>query len=156
MSTRIILHNIRSAYNVGSIFRTADGAGVECVYLSGYTPRPIDRFGRTQPEILKTSLGASEAVPWDAVDDLPALIESLKQDGWTIVAVEQDDRAVSLYDFQTSGKAVYIFGNETEGIEPAVLDLADVIVVIPMRGTKESLNVSVAAGVVLFSYYTSR
>lgn len=151
MSTRIILHNIRSAHNVGSIFRTADGAGVERIYLSGYTPHPLDRFGRVQPEIQKTSLGANESVAWETVDDLSSLITKLQRDGWTVVAVEQDNRAVSWFDFRTPEKVAYIFGNETEGIEHPVLDLVDVIVEIPMQGMKESLNVSVAAGIVLFS-----
>lgn len=147
----VILHNIRSAHNVGSVFRTADGAGVARIYLTGYTPRPVDRFGRAQPEIQKTSLGAGEYVTWEAADDIAAVIDALKTEGFAIVAVEQNARAVSLHDFKKPPKAAYIFGNETEGIEPAVLDLADTIVEIPMQGRKESLNVAVAAGIALFS-----
>ncbi|MFT7507634.1 MAG: 23S rRNA (guanosine2251-2'-O)-methyltransferase, partial [Acidimicrobiales bacterium] len=96
-SKQIILDNIRSAHNVGSIFRSSDGAGVEKIYLVGPTPTPIDRFGRVQPEIVKTSLGASESIQWEHVGDSEnvsiketiALIEKLKQEGFTIVAVEQ-------------------------------------------------------------------
>ena len=149
---RILLHNIRSAHNVGSIFRTADGAGVGRIYLSGYTPRPLDRFGRVQPEIEKTSLGASAIVPWEDLknDPLPTLQE-LTRAGVTVVAIEQDPRAVSLYDFTPPEDVVYVFGNEIEGVSSELLDVADVIVEIPMHGTKESLNVSVAAGIILFA-----
>ncbi len=146
----IILHDVRSAYNVGAIFRTADGAGVAEVFLSGYTPTPTDRFGRTQAEIEKTSLGASATIAWEAVSSLPQLIEDLKKRGVTVVAVEQSDASVSLRDFKEPEQVAYIMGNETEGIAPEILELADVVIDIPMLGEKESLNVSVAAGIVLY------
>lgn len=146
----LILHDVRSAYNVGAIFRTADGAGVTKVFLSGYTPAPIDRFGRTQPEIEKTSLGASGTMPWEAVSSLPQLIEDLKTNGVTVVAVEQSDSSVPLGEFTEPSNVAYIMGNETEGIAKEMLELCDVVVDIPMLGKKESLNVSVAAGVVLY------
>ena len=148
---RILLHNIRSAHNVGSIFRTADAAGVARIYLSGYTPRPIDRFGRAQPEIEKTSLGASETVLWEDLEDDPcSALTELKRQGVSIVAVEQDPRAVSFYTFTPPEDVLYVFGNEVDGVSKEVLDLAGTIVEIPMKGKKESLNVSVAAGIVLF------
>ncbi|HEY0964586.1 MAG TPA: TrmH family RNA methyltransferase [Candidatus Paceibacterota bacterium] len=146
----IILHDIRSAYNVGAIFRTADGSGVEKVFLSGYTPTPTDRFGRTQAEIEKTSLGASATMAWESVSSLPQLIADLKQQGVTVVAVEQSDKSVSLVSFREPAHVAYIMGNETEGIPPEILAMVDVVVDIPMLGQKESLNVSVAAGVVLY------
>lgn len=148
---RVLLHNIRSAHNVGSIFRTADGAGVDQIYISGYTPRPIDRFGRAQPEIEKTSLGACTVVPWeDLGGDPSAKVAELKQDGVAIVAVEQHPRSVSIYDFHPPERALYVFGSEIEGVPNELLEMADTIVEIPMVGEKESLNVSVAAGIVLF------
>ena len=115
----VILHDIRSAYNVGAIFRTADGAGVNKVFLSGYTPAPTDRFGRTQSEIEKTSLGASVTQAWEAVSSLPQLIVELRTNDVTVVAVEQSEGSVSLGEFIVPGKVAYIMGNETEGIGSA-------------------------------------
>ncbi len=149
---RIILDNIRSAHNVGSIFRTSDGAGVTHVYVGGYTPAPVDRFGRAVAEIEKTSLGASQAVPWSAVpeSDIRSLAIQLKADGFSIVAVEQTSSAVPLLTFTVPEKVAYVLGNEIEGVSEAWLKLADAVVAIPMQGTKESLNVSVCTGIVLF------
>lgn len=153
METVVIIDNVRSAHNVGSIFRTGDGAGVSRIILCGYTPSPTDRFGRTQEEIKKTSLGASDMVPWEqhsSDTDISLCIQKLKQEGFTIVAVEQTPQAVSLYDFAVPQKVAYILGNEVEGVSRALLDAADSAVEIPMQGHKESLNVSVAAGIILF------
>lgn len=152
MEKQIIIDTVRSAHNVGSIFRTADGAGVTHIYMYGYTPQPIDRFGRVQPEIAKTSLGASATVPWSVVAEVevPTLAASLKAEGFTLVAVEQVLGAVSLPDFIEPEKVVYILGNEVTGVSPEWLQVADVVVEIPMQGMKESLNVSVCAGIVLF------
>jgi len=154
----LILDNIRSAYNVGSIFRSSDGAGVEKIYLVGPTPTPIDRFGRLQPEIIKTSLGANESIAWEHIGDAASesikesleLITQLKKDGFTIVAVEQASNSVSLYDFQVPEKVAYIMGAEVEGVHQELIEVADVVVEIPMAGMKESLNVSVTTGIVLF------
>ncbi|MEK7639148.1 MAG: TrmH family RNA methyltransferase [Patescibacteria group bacterium] len=146
----IILHDIRSAYNVGAIFRSADGAGVSKVFLSGYTPAPIDRFGRVQAEIQKTSLGASESVPWENVSSLEELIHILQREGVTVVALEQSSRSLSLSDFVAPNDVAYIVGNEVTGVPEEALALVDTIVDIPMLGQKESLNVSVAAGIVLY------
>ncbi len=154
----VIIDNVRSAHNVGSIFRTADGAGVSKVYLIGPTPTPVDRFGRIQTEISKTSLGASESVAWEHVgtserkstEEAISLILKLKQKGFVVVAIEQDARASSFYDFKVPEKVAYIFGAEVEGVQREIINAADKIVEIPMQGMKESLNVSVTAGVVLF------
>lgn len=156
--TVVILDNIRSAHNVGSIFRTADAAGVERIYLCGITPAPTDRFGRRNAEIKKTSLGAAETVTWEQVGDgtnlatekMLALIEELKQAGFTIVAVEQCPDSIPLFELKVPEKVAYIFGAEVEGVQPEVLAVADTKVEIPMKGQKESLNVSVTAGIVLF------
>ena len=146
----VILHNIRSSHNVGAIFRTCDGAGVKKIFLTGYTPTPTDRFGRTVEEIKKTSLGASTMVEWEQSPDVANVIESLHQSKFTVVAVEQTTTAVSLYDFIEPNEVAYVFGNEITGVEPEVLALCDNVVEIPMSGQKESLNVSVTVGVVLF------
>ena len=147
---QVILHNIRSHYNVGAIFRTADGAGVSKIYLSGYTPAPEDRFGREVGEISKTALGAEKFVAWEKIDDTLTIVRKLKAEGMTAVAVEQSDNSVMLNDFVVPEKVVYIFGSETEGVPPEVLAEVDVVLELPMLGHKESLNVSVTAGIVLF------
>ncbi len=149
----LILNNIRSAHNVGSLFRTADGAGVREVLLGGYTPTPTDRFGRVDPEILKTSLGATESVSWEhieALGDIVSYLLSLKEEGWEVVVVEQTPEAVSLYDFCPQEKTVYILGNEIDGVQSELIAVSDKVVFIPMHGKKESLNVSVAGGIALF------
>ena len=146
----LLLDNIRSAYNVGAIFRTADGAGVAKVIIGGYTPAPTDRFGRVQAEIKKTSLGASETMTWEKVDTLAKMICKLQSEGFTVVAVEQTPNAQSLPDFVEPTKVAYVLGNEIEGVGEDVLALVDTAVEIPMLGQKESLNVSVAAGIVLY------
>lgn len=146
----VLLHNIRSAHNVGSIFRTADAAGVRQVYLSGYTPTPCDRFGRVQKEIAKTALGAEKFLPWEYVRTPVTLLRRLKKHGWAVVGVEQDVRSIDYRRFRVKKPTLLIFGNEVRGLSPALRNVCDTLVEIPMRGEKESLNVSVAAGVVLF------
>ena len=147
----LLLHDIRSAHNVGSIFRTADAAGVQKIYLSGYTPTPVDRFGRMSKEIGKTALGGELSIEWEYRESPHAVISKLKQAGWQIVGVEQDPRSIEYRSFKPARKTLIIMGNEVEGIANELLNLCDMIVEIPMRGAKESLNVSVAAGIVLFS-----
>jgi 23S rRNA (guanosine2251-2'-O)-methyltransferase len=149
----VVLHDIRSQYNVGAIFRSCDGAGVVRVYLAGYTPTPIDRFGRVVSEIEKTSLGASSMVPWEHSDSTVAVINKLKAEGVMVVAVEQSPQSVSVYDFTPPQRIAYVFGNEIEGVPKEVCVLCDQVIEIPMQGAKESLNVSVTAGVVLFQYH---
>ncbi len=150
---RVLLHNVRSAHNVGSIFRTADAAGATHVYLTGYTPRPIDRFGRPQKDIPKTALGAETSVPWTHAKTPNACMKRLKGDGWEIVGVEQDARSEDYATFKKGEKTLFVFGNEVRGLSPALKMLCDRIVEIRMRGKKESLNVSVTAGVILFGVH---
>jgi 23S rRNA (guanosine2251-2'-O)-methyltransferase len=147
----VLLHNIRSAHNVGSIFRTADAAGVEHIYLTGYTPIPIDRFGRPQKDIAKTALGAENSIPWEYHKTPSKLLKRLKTSGWEVVGVEQDTRAHDYREFKVTKSTLCILGNEVKGISRALKDRCDVLLEIPMHGTKESLNVSVAAGIILFS-----
>lgn len=151
MKIAVLLHNIRSAHNVGSIFRTADAAGIRQVYLTGYTPTPRDRFGRSQKEIAKIALGAECTLPWSQAAELKPLIARLKREGWLVVGVEQDSRARDYRAFRAKKPTLFIFGNEVHGLSRAARDLCDELIEIPMYGNKESLNVSVAAGVILFS-----
>jgi tRNA G18 (ribose-2'-O)-methylase SpoU len=147
---QVILLDIRSHYNVGAIFRTSDAAGVSKIYLSGYTPAPEDRFGRPVPEINKTALGAEQFIPWEVVTDVKELIVKLQSEGVTVVAVEQSPNSVSLPDFKVPESVAYIMGSETEGVPEEVLELVDMVLEIPMLGQKESLNVSVSTGIVLY------
>jgi len=183
----VILHNIRSMHNVGSIFRTADAAGVEKIYLCGVTPAPIDKFGRKRQQVAKVSLGAENYVQWEQVKSTTRFLDKLKEDGYFILAVEQSPTSIPYYEFSplpvrhpelVSGshqkmlkqagpergrkvrhdgtafvlsKIALVFGNEIKGLSPSVLNRADKILEIPMKGKKESLNVAVAFGVVVFS-----
>ena len=148
----LVLHNIRSVYNVGSIFRTADAAGVEKIILSGYTPSPTDHFGLPRKDFAKVSLGAEQTIPWIQTKTLAAAIKQLKKENYFVVAVEQAPNATSLFDFEAprNKKLALVLGNEVRGIAKQSLKSMDAIIEIPMRGKKESLNVSVAAGIVLF------
>ena len=150
MELNLLLHNVRSAYNVGSIFRTADAAGVSKIYLVGLTPTPVDRFDRKNKEIAKTALGAEKYIPWENMRSIRALFSKLKKDGWYIVGVEQDEAARDYRVVRPRKKVVFVFGNEVRGLPISVRNECDTLVHIPMRGNKESLNVSVAAGVILF------
>ena len=145
MNIAVLLHNVRSAHNVGSIFRSADAAGILSVYLSGYTPRPEDRFGRAQKEIAKTAL------QWEYHATPAPLITRLKREGWSIVGVEQDARAIDYRTLSIRKPTLFVFGNEVRGLSKELRAFSDVLIEIPMHGKKESLNVSVAAGIVLFS-----
>jgi tRNA G18 (ribose-2'-O)-methylase SpoU len=146
----VILHNIRSVSNVGAMFRTADAAGVNKIYLTGYTPGPLDRFGRKRKDLAKSALGAEEFVKWEHKKSLPALISRLKKEGYKIIAIEQDSKSVDYRTIKIKNKNAFIVGPEVIGIDKNILKKCDVIAEIPMHGKKESLNVSVALGVVLF------
>ena len=152
----LILHNIRSLHNVGSIFRTSDAAGVKKIYLTGYTPSPLDRFGKIRPEIAKTALGAEKFVEWQKYKDIGKLIDRLREirhygSRTSFIAVEQSPKSIDYRKFRPKYPLVLIFGNEVRGISPKILKKCDKIIEIPMAGKKESLNVSVAVGVILFS-----
>jgi 23S rRNA (guanosine2251-2'-O)-methyltransferase len=152
MEAALVLHNIRSVHNVGSIFRTADAAGVSNIVLSGYTPAPMDRFGRERADFNKVSLGAEKTVSWEQAKTLAAALKKLRRENFKIAAVEQDTKATSLFDYRPkTTKLALVLGNEVRGISHESLKLCDDIVEIPMRGSKESLNVAVAAGVALFA-----
>ena len=145
----LILHNIRSAHNVGSVFRTADGAGVDKIYITGITPRPIDRFGREDAKIAKVALGAEKTLEWES-RDIDELLSELRDSGVQLVALEQDARSTPYTAFMPEKKCALLLGTEVGGIEKDLLQRMDAIIEIPMKGSKDSLNVSVATGIALF------
>lgn len=158
----VIAHNIRSTYNVGSIFRTCDGFGVERLYLTGYTPYPTtsndtrlahqrDKLTR---QLHKTALGAEKTVDFAQAADVAPIIQFYKQQGYTIIALEQTGRSVMLPEFRSPARTVLLLGEEVDGIRPELLALCDVALEIPMRGHKESFNVSVATGIALYALTT--
>lgn len=146
----VLLHNIRSTHNVGAIFRTADAGGVSKVFLSGYTPRPIDRFGRPVKELSKTALGGELSVQWESIENPIELIETLKKDGVQIIGIEQDTNSTDYKKVEIKESNLFIVGNEVEGMEKEMLAVCDVVAEIPMNGKKESLNVGVSFGIAFF------
>lgn len=142
----VLLDNIRSGWNVGSIFRSADGFGFDHAYLCGITPTPESEA------VTKTSLGAEDTVTWSYHKDAVKLVKGLKKEGWTISALEDDTRAVSILT-QEGGiqKSVLILGSEVTGVDPELLDLCDAIYYIPMRGDKKSFNVAIAFGIAAYA-----
>ena len=147
MSKVVILDSIRSMQNVGAIFRNADGSGFEKLYLTGHTPFP------PRNDISKTALWAETFIDWEYYSDIFSLIEKLKNEWYKIYSVELDERSVEytkLFE-ENEEKVALIMGNEVEWVNERLLDLSDKIVIIRMRGKKESLNVSVAAGIVMYA-----
>jgi tRNA G18 (ribose-2'-O)-methylase SpoU len=150
----VLLHNIRSAHNVGAIFRTSDAIGVARIVLSGYTPLPSDKFGRPSKEITKTALGSERSNSWNYVRDPVASIARMQREGFSVIAIEQDARAIDYKEYRSdSTKVLLLVGNEVRGLSAQMRRRADAIVEIPMRGRKESLNVSVAYGIALFGMF---
>ena len=146
----LIIHDVRSTQNVGAMFRTADAAGISKIYLTGYTPAPVDRFGRKRKDVAKSALGAEEFVKWESKKSLPTLITKLKKEGFQIIAIEQAKNSIDYKKVKLQAKNAFILGTEVSGIPKNILKKCDVIAEIPMRGKKESLNVSVATGIALF------
>ena len=149
-SVIVALDRVRSVYNVGSFFRTGDGAGVDKLYLCGYTGTPPHKG------IAKTALGAEERVPWEHRADALELARELQQTGYQIAAIETAEPSVDLFSWTPRLPVCLFFGNEVEGLSPELLDLADVCVRIPMLGLKDSLNVAVAGGAVLYEVLRKR
>lgn len=146
-----ILNDIRSAHNVGSLFRSADGIGVAKIYCVGYTPLPAlsgrQYLSPAEKELKKTALGAENWISWESRKSISVLIQKLKRDGFQIVGLELAQKSVDYQDFQPTGRVALILGNEIDGIPKKVIDLCDTCVSIPMHGKKESLNVSVAGAI---------
>jgi 23S rRNA (guanosine2251-2'-O)-methyltransferase len=143
----VVLDDIRSMINVGAVFRNCDAFLVEKLYLCGYTPTPPHR------EISKSALGAEEAVDWEHAPDIVALMHRLKAEGYKIASIEQTDGSVQLQTFQLAAedKWAIVMGNEVDGVNAEVVALSDVALEIPQFGTKHSLNISVATGIVLYA-----
>jgi 23S rRNA (guanosine2251-2'-O)-methyltransferase len=156
----LIAHNLRSCHNVGSLLRTAEGLGTKKVYLTGYTPYPLQSADDRLPhlalkldkQIAKTALGAEKTQPWEHIPSIEAVIAELHADGYTIVALEQAPHSTSLPSYAVPQKIAIIVGREVEGVEPEVLSLCDDIVEIPMFGSKESFNVVQAAAMSLYAF----
>ncbi len=140
----VVLDNIRSFHNVGSAFRTCDAFKISRLYLCGYTPTPPHR------DIYKTALGATESVDWSYLPTTIAAIEELKQQGYQVFAIEQALPHVYLQDFKPQDKIAFVFGSEVGGVDEAVLKECDGCIEIPQWGTKHSINISVALGIVLW------
>lgn len=154
----VIAHNIRSAHNVGSIFRTCEGFGVDTLYLTGYSPYPkvandsrlpyiVERLER---KISKTAIGAEALVPFEQEADVTVLLAQLKKAGYQIVGLEQVPEAMPLNQFQPSARCALLLGEEVEGVPKDIQPFCDAFVEIPMYGQKQSFNVSVAAGIALY------
>ena len=145
----IILDNIRSLNNIGSVFRTSDAFLVEKIYLCGITATPPHK------DIQKTALGATESVAWEYVESTDQLIDSLKKDGVTICAIEQAEQSVSLENYEVTADKKYaiVFGNEVKGVQQSIVTASDVVIEIPQFGTKHSLNISVSVGVVVWDFF---
>jgi 23S rRNA (guanosine2251-2'-O)-methyltransferase len=142
----VLLDNIRSAYNVGSIFRTSDAFLIECIFVCGYTPPPTHR------SVHKTALGAADTVDWIQFENISEAIHQLKENRYAVYAIEQAEQSISLEKFKLSSdkKIAVVFGNEVTGVQDTVMQQCDGCIEIPQHGMKHSLNVSVAAGVVLW------
>ncbi|OGI21848.1 MAG: hypothetical protein A2808_02800 [Candidatus Moranbacteria bacterium RIFCSPHIGHO2_01_FULL_55_24] len=152
-SVVLVAHDIRSAHNVGAFFRTANGAGVEKIYLSGYTPTPSAKkhfLSPAEKALRKTALGAEESVPWEKHEAVLPLLAELKARGYMLVALEQSEGSVDYRTALPAEKIALLVGNEVEGVPQEALRTCDMILEIPMRGNKNSLNVSVAAGIALY------
>ena len=189
---RLLLDNVRSVHNTGSIFRTAETLGIKKIYCAGTTPTPLDRFGRKRKDFAKVSLGAEDSVQWEHIDDPVRLIKRLnnsksqttdfefntdtsppykggdgqsaswrtrgdltqnkkrKSNEWTIIALEQSKNSIDYKKAKVKGNTLIVLGNEVDGVSQGLLNLSDTIAEIPLQGKKESLNVSVAAGIFLY------
>ena len=146
----IVLDNIRSLNNIGSVFRTSDAFLIEKIYLCGITAQPPHN------DIRKTALGSTETVDWEYAEDIMTIIEKLKKDNVQICAIEQAENAILLNDFKPQFHTTYafVFGNEVKGVAQNVVDAGDVIIEIPQYGTKHSLNISVSCGVVIWDVFS--
>jgi len=151
----VVLDNIRSLYNTGSILRTADASGVERVVLCGITPRP-DQGSRQRRAIAKTALGAEETVAWEYQPDTAAALDTLAGDGYQTVVVEPSANAIDLFEWTPQWPVGLVFGHERAGVSPDLAVVAPTVIRIPMLGRKHSLNVATAAGVVLYELLRKR
>lgn len=147
-----VLDNIRSVYNVGSIFRTCNAAGIGKIILCGITPTPLDKKGRKRSDFAKVALGAEDLVQWEYRESTEEALKSLKEEGDYIIAIEQDKRSVDYKNVDITEKQniAFVIGAEVDGMSKGTLALCDVVAEIPMLGTKESLNVTIAFGIAVY------
>ena len=147
-----ILDNLRSVYNVGSIFRTANAVGIEKIYLCGTTPTPVDKKGERRKDFAKVALGAEDTVAWEYSESTFECVKKVQSEGFYTLALEQDKHSVDYKKVDVIGKenVAFIIGNEVDGITRDVIDTSDTTVEIPMLGTKESLNVTIAFGIAVY------
>jgi tRNA G18 (ribose-2'-O)-methylase SpoU len=146
----VVLDNVRSAYNVGSIMRTCEGAGVRHLYLCGISAYPPN------PKVLKTSLGAEKTLAWSHHLSTLAVVKQLREEGLAIISLELTDRSVPYTEIEYPSETALVFGHETGGVAAPLLDCSDHVVEIPLVGRKNSLNVSVSVGVILFELLRRR
>lgn len=147
-----VLDNLRSVYNVGSIFRTANAVGIEKIILCGTTPTPVDKKGERRKDFSKVALGAEDTIVWEYKENITSTIQELKSEGFYIIAIEQDEKSVDYKNVKIEGKenVAIIVGPEVDGMLKENLALCDVVTEIPMLGTKESLNVTIAFGIAVY------
>lgn len=147
-----ILDNLRSVYNVGSIFRTCNAVGIDAIYLCGTTPTPLDKKGLRRSDFAKVALGAEDTVAWEYCESTVECVKKLKEEGYYVCSLEQDTHSIDYKEVDVVGKdyIAFVIGNEVDGITRDVLDMSDTTVEIPMLGTKESLNVTIAFGVAVY------
>lgn len=151
----VVLDDVRSLYNVGSVFRTSDAFRVEAIYLCGITATPDSSLKASQ-EIHKTALGAEDTVTWKYFKDAKSTVESLKKDGYNVLAIEQCQGSTMLHDYKFKReKTAIVLGNEVKGVCQSVIDICDGHIEIPQFGTKHSLNVSVTAGIVIHHIFSA-
>lgn len=150
MSHILIIHDIRSVHNVGSLFRTADSVGIDHIIISGYSPTPIDRFGRKRSDFAKSALGAEESMSWEYCENIFEKIAEYKKNNYTVIGLEQHEQSIDYKKINKTENMIFIIGTETTGMESTLLAQCDIVAEIPMHGEKESLNVSVATGILLY------
>jgi tRNA G18 (ribose-2'-O)-methylase SpoU len=147
-----VLDNLRSVHNTGSIFRTANAVGIEKIYLCGTTPTPLDKKGLRRKDFAKVALGAEDTVLWEYCENTFECVQKLKEDEFYILSLEQDDHSVDYKNVDIEGKEklAFVIGNEVDGVTKNIIEISDKTVEIPMLGTKESLNVTIAFGVAVY------
>lgn len=152
MRSVVVLDNLRSVHNVGSIFRTSNAVGIEKIYLCGTTPTPLDKNGERRKDFAKVALGAEDTVKWKYVENTSECVKELRKENFYIISLEQSDNAIDYKEVSVANKEkiAFIVGSEVLGVADETLSQSDVVVEIPMLGTKESLNVTIAFGVAVY------
>lgn len=148
----VVLDNLRSVYNVGSIFRTANAVGIEKIYLCGTTPTPLDKKGLRRKDFAKVALGAEDTIAWEYIENTIDCVNKLKNENYYVISFEQDNNSLDYKEVSVKDKenVVFVIGSEVDGVSHEVIKMSDVIAEIPMLGTKESLNVTIAFGVAVY------